>query len=93
MLLLPLFFVLVSAAAGARRKRLACAGLAAYWVLCGLMNEEVLGRGGKLLFERLSIVTWADLALLGAALAIAVRGSRAAPAIRSPELRSESAVR
>jgi hypothetical protein len=92
-LLLPLFFVLACAALGAARQRLAFAGLGAYWVLCGLMNEEVLGRTGKLLFERLSIVTWADLALLAVTLTIAARDRSSGPVQRSEPMGSGVAAR
>lgn len=73
--LLPLFCVLVASAVEALpRKRLLWL-LALYFVACDLASEEIVGDGGKELLQSLSIVTWGDVALLLAALAVARRSA------------------
>ena len=72
-LLLPLFHVLACAAFLSERRARWTAALAAYWLVCGLLSEEVVGRAGKVALERASVVAWGDLALRAAALAVALR--------------------
>jgi len=68
--LLPLYCALVCAALAPRRRGLLVL-LGAYFVVCGLASEELLGKQAKNLLQSLSIVTWFDVALLAAALRLA----------------------
>ncbi len=77
--LLPLCFALVAEAAGPRRRAL-CAFLLAYYVVCDLLSEELVGKDLKNDLQALSVVTWGNVALLLVALARSRAGDgRAAP--------------
>lgn len=70
--LLPAFALLAASALAERRRALAWF-LAGYWVVCGLLSEEIVGRAGKTWLQSASVVTWATIALLVALLAAARR--------------------
>lgn len=78
--LLALFFALLAVAARAPRRKWLIALLAAYYVLCDLASEELLGKAAKNWLQAVSLVTWFDLALLVATLALALRTA----SLRSP---------
>ncbi len=58
-------FALLAATAFEQRTRRGLVGfLAGYWVLCGVLSEEVVGRAGKAWLQSVSVVTWFTIALL-----------------------------
>lgn len=61
--LVALFALLAASALDARRRGLAWF-LFGYWILCGLLSEEVVGRAGKTWLQSASVVTWCTIALL-----------------------------
>ena len=68
--LLPLFHELVCRA---RTSRAVGVFLFGYWVVCDLFSKEVVGDALRDLLQALSVVTWADIALLGIVLVLARR--------------------
>lgn len=75
--LLPLFFAL-ACEARARASRGLAVLLAATWVACGLLSEELVGESAKEVLQSLSVVTIFDVVLLLVALFLAGRS----PAVR-----------
>jgi len=62
--LIVLFALLAAAASESGRRRGLAWFLAGYWVCCGLLSEEVVGRAGKAWLQSASVVTWFTIALL-----------------------------
>jgi hypothetical protein len=69
--LLPLFVALLAEAGERRRWPLLAGFFVAYYLVCDLANEELLGKDSKTLLQALSVVTWGNLALLAVALMLA----------------------
>ncbi|MBL8862520.1 MAG: DUF2029 domain-containing protein [Planctomycetes bacterium] len=78
-LLVP-FALLAAEALERRRARPLWAFLAAYWLSCGLLSEELIGKAWKQALQSASVVTWATLALLVVSCVLA---SRPAPPVRA----------
>lgn len=79
--LVPVFFGLCCWAfdeAGRARARGWVVFLAIYWVACDLLSEEIAGKEAKRALQAMSVVTWFDVALIGA-LALAAARERASP--------------
>lgn len=64
-------FALLAADAYAGRRRALAWFLAGYWLCCGLLSEEVVGRAGKAWLQSASVVTWFTIALLVVVLRVA----------------------
>jgi len=62
--LLALFYALVCVAASPPRRRWLAWSLAAYYLVCDLASEELLGKAAKNWLQAVSLVTWCDVALL-----------------------------
>ena len=73
-ILIGLFALLAATAYEDGRRRSLAWFLLAYWVCCGLLSEEVVGRAGKACLQSASVVTWFTIALL----AVAICASRRA---------------
>jgi len=69
--LLPLFFAL-ACEARARASRGLAVLLAATWVACGLLSEELVGESAKEVLQSLSVVTIFDVVLLLVTVRLAV---------------------
>lgn len=72
--LLPVFYALLCCALeGGRSTRRLQWFLLGYWVLCDLLSKEVVGDELRDLLQALSVVTWADVALLIVLLRLTLR--------------------
>jgi len=72
--LLPVFYALSCCALeGGRSARRLRWFLLGYWVLCDLLSKEVVGDELRDRLQALSVVTWADVALMIVLLGLAVR--------------------
>lgn len=70
--LVGLFALLAASAFEDGRRRALTWFLAAYWLCCGLLSEEVVGRTAKAWLQSVSIVTWFTIVLL----VVAIREAR-----------------
>ncbi len=71
--LLPLFALLAASALERRRWSALATFLVSYWIACGVLSEELVGKAGKAWLQRASVVTWWTIAMLAATLARARR--------------------
>jgi hypothetical protein len=71
--LLPLDFALAGSALAKGRWSPLATLLLAYWVLCDLASEEIVGVALRDRLQALSVVTWAAIALLAAAIRLSSR--------------------
>lgn len=83
--LVGLFALLAASAYEDTRRRGLARFLVAYWIACGLLSEEVVGRAGKAWLQSASVVTWFTVALLAVVIVLSRRADAAecGPAPRS----------
>ena len=76
--LLLVFACLVATALERRRWSALATFLCAYWVACGLLSEEVVGKAGKQALQSASVVTGFTIALVAVVVVLSRRESAAA---------------
>jgi len=74
--LLPVLFGLTAEAVDSRQRWLGWT-LAAYYVSCSLLSQELVGENGKNALQAVSVVTWAAVLLMGLCIARASTGPAA----------------
>lgn len=75
--LLPALYALTCEALGPPRRRALVAFLVAYYLVCDLASEELVGKAAKATLDRASVVGWSDVLLLAALVFASRRAARA----------------